>query len=253
MAIAIDFQTLAQNRPSLDQLEHLTENPNFYLCPEHMGVRKHSILLDKILGFRITKIEHNLLKRYVAYYKHEGEGKRKHYEGTQTWIGLHPQVLQTPYDEITRFLCFLKKYNPKKVVDLGAGYGRVGLVMRAILPEAKFIGFEIVSKRLIEAKRVFSNLKYTDCQMVSKNILDEDFEIPKADIYFIYDFSDPHDLRTILDKLSQDVHRERFFLVARGEGIRSLIQLKYPQFWVSHGAIHRKDLSIYSSFADLEN
>ncbi len=251
MAVSIDFRALAENRPSNEQIGHLLENPHFYLAPDHLSPRSHAKLLDKILGFRISRIEQGLMKKYTAYYKEDHGGRKKHYEGTQTWIGLHPQVLQTPYDEITRFLATLKKYNPKKVVDLGAGYGRVGLVMKAILPEAQFIGYEIVEHRLREAKRVYSSFNFEDCQMISQNILADDFEIPKADIYFIYDFSDPHDIRTILDKLAAGVHTERFFLVARGQGIRSLIQLKYPQFWVSHGVIHRKDLSIYSSFADL--
>ncbi len=63
--------------------------------------RIHAKRLDRILGYSIPKIEVKLLQKYRAYYKGNDKTSRKtHYEGTQTWIGLHPQVLQTPYNEL---------------------------------------------------------------------------------------------------------------------------------------------------------
>src|SRR5690606_7300103 len=140
--------------------------------------------------------------------------------------------------EISSFLGYFQKHNPKTIVDLGAGYGRVGIVMNAIFPEANFIGYEILDLRLLEARRMFDLLELKNCEMRSQNILEKDFEIPKADVYFIYDFSDPHDLKVILKRLSAKLRKERFFIVAKGEGVRSLIQLKFPEFWVCHGVVH---------------
>ena len=40
-------------------------------------------------------------------------------------IGLHPQVLQTPYPEIIEFHVHFRDHPPKKVCDIGAGYGEL--------------------------------------------------------------------------------------------------------------------------------
>ncbi len=248
----IDFHGLYTEKISSDKLSSLIAQSDFFSKPNNLSAKDHSKVIDRVLGYRTNKIEQKLLRKYKAYYKVTDEDDRKkHFQGTQTWIGLNPQVLQTPYSEISRFLSFFKKYSPKKIIDFGAGYGRIGIVMNAIFPNAEFVGHEIMPERLNEANRVFHDLNLTNCKVVQENILDDDFQIPKADIYFIYDFSDPMDLRIILNKLSKKLYRDRFFLVARGEGVRSLIQLKYPEFWAAHGVIHQDKISIFSSYIDL--
>lgn len=248
----INYDDLVDHKPDNQTLCDLVRDPAFFELPDDIRPRDQSKKIDKILGFKIPKIEQGLLKKYKAYYKLADETDRKqNFGGTQTWIGLHPQVLQTPYSEILDFFLILKKYRPKSIIDLGAGYGRVGIVMNSLMQETSFLGYEIMDVRLNEARRIFESLKLTNCEMVQKNILDNDFKLPSADIYFIYDFSDPMDVRKILSQLSNKLYKERFFIVAKGEGIRSLIQLKFPEFWASHGAIHRKNWSLYSSFCDL--
>lgn len=51
---------------------------------------------------------------------------------------------------------------------------------------------------------------------------------------------------------SSKMYRDHFFVVAKGEGVRSLIQLRYPEFWAAHGAVHKEGWSLYSSFQDLD-
>ncbi|MBT3980853.1 MAG: methyltransferase domain-containing protein [Bacteriovoracaceae bacterium] len=235
------------------QINELIRKSDFFIPAIDQDDRQHATHVDKVLGFNIAKIEQKLLGKYRAFFKKSDNANRKnHYQGTQTWIGLHPQVLLTPYAEISHFLSLFKKYDPKTIVDLGAGYGRVGIVMNALLPKASFIGYEILDVRVKEAQRVFEKYGLENCEMRSQNILDKSFEMPKADVYFIYDFSDPLDLRIILKRLSEKLSTQRFFIVARGDGIRSLIQLKFPEFWAVHGAIHKKQWSIYSSYCDLD-
>lgn len=246
-----NFDELLLEKHSWEELSQLISNENFFRLPAGIHPRRQSKKIDRILGYKIGKIEQGLLRKYKAYFKNESEGRKQHYEGTQTWIGLHPQVLQTPYSEILEFFTLLKPHAPKKVVDLGAAYGRVGVVMSSIFPETEFIGYEVVDQRIREARRVLDGLELANCAIENQNILEEGFDLPTADVYFIYDFSDVQDLYKILNQLSLRVFEERFFLVAKGEGIRSIIQLKFPQFWAAHGVIHRKNWSLFSSFCDL--
>ena len=230
------------------------KDPRTFCVSKGIHPRIHSRDLDRLIGYKIPKIEQSLLQKYRAYDKAPDESnKKKHFEGTETWIGLHPQILQTPYSEIYEFLSLFKKFKPKKVVDLGAGYGRVAIVLNALFPEAEFIGHEILKDRLDEARRIFTKLEMKNATMLIENILEDSFELPEADIYFIYDFSGPLDLKIILERLSSKMDKDKFFIVAKGDGIRSIIQLKFPEIWALNGTIHQKTYSIYSSFVELNN
>ena len=164
---------------------------------------------------------------------------------------MHPQSLQTPYSEILDFLTVLSYWKPKTFVDVGAGYGRVAIVLDSVLPDTQFIGYEIVEQRRLEGMRMFAELGLTNCVLHSQNVLEDGFRLPNADVYFLYDFSDPPDIRQILKQLIAKIGKDRFFIVARGQGIRSMIQLQFPQIWAARGAIHKKNWSLYSSFIDL--
>lgn len=237
-----------------DELKLLIKDPSFFRKFRHLSARAHSKELDKCFGLRIPKIEMNLVKEYRPYFMTEdSSNKKQHFKGTETWIGLHPQVLQTPYSEICEFFHMLAEFDIKKVVDLGAGYGRIGIVANAFYSEVDFTGYEILNERLDEANRIFDLLDLNNCKMVNENILEEGFELPEADLYFIYDFSNPLDLRVILKKLSAQFSQRDFFFVAKGEGIRSLIQNKYPEFFAVNGVIHNEHWSLYSSFVDLDS
>ncbi|WP_412474244.1 hypothetical protein [Halobacteriovorax sp. YZS-1-1] len=227
-------------------------NPRTYMLDENIHPRIHAKNLDRELGYKITKIEEKLSQKYRAYYKDADDSSRKqHYDGTQTWIGLHPQALQTPYNHLFDALYLLKDYNIDKIVDIGAGYGRIGLVMSSIFPEARFIGYEILKQRQREGNRVFERMELLNCEILLENVLEEDFVLPKAQVYFIYDFSEMQDISDILDELVTRIDDYNFFLITKGERVDYLIEKKYKQFWIANGFLSSGELKIYSSITDL--
>src|SRR4051812_34409693 len=90
---------------------------------------------DLHYGYRIHEIESLLLRR-AREMRPQGNqhnlGIALH--GQQTWIGLEFQVFLTPYDELERMLDVLKPAPGEKFVDLGAGYGRMGLILHELFP-----------------------------------------------------------------------------------------------------------------------
>lgn len=213
--------------------------------PAHLTDKENSQILDQKYGFNIDEIEKELCVL------HQKQGKTYGLGTSRTWVGLHPQIFQTPYAEIDAFLKILKDYRPTTIVDLGAGYGRVGLVMQKYLPESTFYGYEFVKKRCLEGNRIFRSLGLKNCRMHSQNIIDKDFKIPRADVYFIYDFSDQPDQKVILDLFSKKMESEKFFIVVRGKSMRSLIQNKYPEFFSLYRPHHEENWSIYSTHCDV--
>lgn len=237
---------------SLMPLNDLIKNPRTFMRTSDHPL-DHAKNLDRTLGFRISKIEGKLLQKYKAYYKqNDGTKGKQHFQGTQTWIGLHPQVLQTSYNDIFEALYLLKDFNIFKVVDIGAGYGRVGIVMNSVFPEARFIGFEILKQRVGEGNRLFEKLDLINCEILLEDVLEDDFVLPKAQIYFIYDFSEIEDISKILDELVSRIDEEDFFLVTRGDRINFLLERKYKQFWKANGVLSSGELKIYSSNVDLK-
>lgn len=222
----IDTFKYSSKNYSIDKIKYQLKEENLFFAPAGITERQYSKCLDKLFGYRVGKLEQKLLKKYRAFYLSSDESSRKQkFQGTQAWIGLSPQVLQTPYSEIAIFLTLLKKFDPKVVIDLGAGYGRMGIVMQTILPNALFFGYEILDIRIDEARRIFTRLGLSNCEIIKQDILSEYFSLPKADIYFIYDFSVPDDLRIITSKLIEKTDNEEFFVVVRGEW--ALKQLRY--------------------------
>jgi 16S rRNA G527 N7-methylase RsmG len=205
---------------------------------EGESIYEHSSFLDDFLGIDSLRIETALAR----------EKTRE----TKTWVGLDPQTLQTPFCEIFSFLNFLKQFNPQHIVDLGAGYGRVGIIMKMIMEDSHFSGYEFIESRFDEMCRVFETYEITNATLSNKNIMDVNFHFPKADVYFIYDFSDLASIKKMVAKFTEIFNQENLFLVVRGKAMRSLIQNQYRELWALNGAIHTENWSIYSSFVDLE-
>lgn len=206
----------------------------------------HAKYLDKKIGFRIQKIENKLTQKYRAYDKPLDESnKKQHFEASQTWIGLHPQALQTPYNDIFEVFSLLKNESINSIIDIGAGYGRIGIVMNAIFPNASFLGYEILKIRASEGNRIFKKWNLDNCLIENKNVLEDAFIIPEANIYFIYDFSEQEDINIILKKLSKK--KSKHFLILKGERTLSLLNKHYQTFWKPYGFSNNKELNIYSS------
>jgi len=204
--------------------------------------------LDKYLGYRISKVEMKLLQRYRAYDSGEDvSNRKKHYQGTQTWVGLHPQVLQTPYCDIYDALSLLQVQDIYHVVDIGAGYGRVGLVLNALNSDAHFTGFEIVRQRQQEGNRIYAKLGIDNCQIKLQNVLDNDFDLPTADVYFIYDFSEREDVEHILQILRLRSKTQKFYLITRGDRVDFAIKHRFKHVWKSFAHLGTSDLKIYTT------
>ena len=206
--------------------------------------KQYSSLVDSWFGFRVQEVEALLNKDPSKKFK-MGIGD------SEKWIGLHPDTLQTPYDEFSYFFKLIKGFPIHSVVDFGAGYGRLGIVSHAFFPGSMFTGFELVRERVEEGNRVFKVHKFGNCQLYCQDILEDAFSIPDADFYFLYDFSKPSDIRVILKKLIEKWRQKECFLLVKGAGVQSLISHKFPEFYSCFGVHRYGDLALYSSFCEL--
>jgi hypothetical protein len=162
------------------------------------------------------------------------------HKGHQTWVGLDPQTLNTPYAELD-LACELLKPKPGELfVDLGAGYGRLGLVLNEKYPGVKFLGYELVKERVDEGNRILGGN-----QLVTMDLMASNFELPIAEYYFLYDFGKTEHIRRIMAKFEKLADTHHFKLIARGKGSRSIIEYEHP--WLTCQSVLREEnFSIYS-------
>lgn len=194
--------------------------------------------IDRLLGFRVPEIESALLEEALVtdpQGNHHRWGAALH-SGNQTWVGLHPETIQTPYEELLRVCGQLKLSPGEKVVDLGAGYGRLGIVLRELYPGVHFHGIEFVPERVEEGKRLGINLTQGD-------LTAPEFFPEVADHFFIYDFGKVPHIRMLLEKLSVLADKKKFTVTGRGKGIRSLIAHEFH--WLTP-FYEEENFSIYS-------
>jgi hypothetical protein len=178
--------------------------------------------MDRILGFESKQIEDKLYDK----------GSMGPTEAPQElWYGLDIQSLQTPYSEILDMIDYLDPSPGDKWVDLGAGYGRMGVVLGFLRPMVRFSGFEFVPERANEGNRIFNKWKLGMSQITQANIANYDFEIPEADLYFIYDFGSKYDVYKVLFKIKNLAKSKSVRVIARGRGIRNWISMDFP--WLS--------------------
>jgi hypothetical protein len=188
--------------------------------------------IDLSLGFKVSKIESKLLQKFRSYEKKDDPtNRKKKYQGAQTWIGLPPDALQTPYRDILVILDYLKDFKIKTVVDIGCAYGRFGLALQKDHIDTKFFGYEIVKKRHQEASRIIEKHNLANLEVTLCNVLNKEVKIPIAELYMIYDFSNIDDIYKIMNIISAIDSNKPRFLVIRGDRTEFLVDKFFKNIW----------------------
>jgi hypothetical protein len=204
--------------------------------------QQHSEAVDSWLGLRTDLIESGLLKRGPDFFCAQAQDTP-----TEYWVGLPTRALLTPYSELRALLAHLAPHPGDTVVDLGAGYGRLGFVLGRHYPGTGFVGYECVKERVDETRRCLDPLAYPGVRMELADLSDPAFSPAPAKFYFVYDFG----ARSAIEKALQDLRliaRDRaIVVVGRGRSCRDAIERQHP--WLSQVVApeHFTRFSIYRS------
>jgi len=201
-----------------------------------------SQLLDEFLGFQCHKIEKSLRSKAIAEYGH-GSIEKWSYKlhNSLTWVGLNPAQLQTPYTEFVEILEAINLENISNILDLGAGYGRLGLLIGLFYKNIKFDGIELVKQRVNEGNRIYKKLDILNSTLYCENNIESSLD---HDLYFIYDFGDKAEMLAVINKLSllADLNK-KFMIIARGSAINKLILKRAP--WLIKSKIELSNSCLY--------
>jgi hypothetical protein len=196
----------------------------------------HSAEVDAWLGLKTAMIEAMLVRENATSM-----------DSQQRWIGLPTQTLLTPYTEIRTLL---QKLNPRPretIVDLGAGYGRMGFVIGRHFPEVRFIGYELVEERVNEGVRCLAPFEFSNVQLRVADLKAAEFRPEPAEFYFLYDFGSRDSIEKTLQDLRLIARAHKITVVGRGRASRDCIERQHP--WLSQiiRPEHHAHFSIYHS------
>lgn len=247
-----DFQKLEAANLSIADKKRLVNYPDFYQTPKANDVirRQHANMVDKILGFRVKYIEEMLVAEARGFEpegSHETWGPSLH-NGVQTWVGLELQTLQTPYSEIIRILQLLKIKPYQHIIDLGAAYGRMGVVIGGLYIKNQFTGYEYVKARVDEGNRVYKELGFNRVQLQTQDLFAKDFELPEADVYFIYDYGQVEHIDHTLKQIEQVAYKRPVKIVVRGKFTKRIIADRHPWMDLKYEGKLEELFSIYSAY-----
>lgn len=198
----------------------LSEQPTSYLA-----AKLHSAQLDQLLDYHYQPVEEALIR------KSKEESQLKNELEKQKWIGLDIQSMQTPYSEILEMINVIQPKETDHWIDIGAAYGRVGVVLALMRPQMRFSGYEIVTERVVEANRIYRKWNFQNTIVYESDLADPKASIPSADLYFIYDFGSRKDADIVIEKLRLLALNKPIQVIARGRGIKNWIMMDYP--WIS--------------------
>lgn len=246
-----DFQKLESGNLSISDKKKLIQHVEFYQTPKANDVirRQHANMVDRILGFRFKYVEEMLVAEARGFDpdgSHETWGPSMH-NGVQTWVGLDIQTLQTPYSEILRILQLLKLRPYQHIVDLGSAYGRMGIVIGGLYIKNSFTGYEYVKARVDEGNRVYKELGLTRCQQVTQDLYDKNFELPEADVYFIYDYGQVEHIDYTLKQIYGIAHKRPVKVVVRGKFTKRIINDHHDWLELKYEGKLEEFFSIYTA------
>jgi tRNA A58 N-methylase Trm61 len=202
----------------------------------------HSEKVDAWLGFDTAKVESEVSKN-----RKYGEELWHRKFMPEYWRGVPVQTIMTPYIEIRLILNKIKPGKGETVIDLGCGYGRIGFVMATHYPDVKFVGYEYVDERVLEAQRILELKKYKNINFIHADLSKDDFVPQAAQYYFIYDFGSKKAIEKTLNDLKTIAKSQKITVVARGRSSRDTIQNGYPWLTDIIKPLHFEQFSFYYS------
>ncbi|MEK6577704.1 MAG: methyltransferase domain-containing protein [Bdellovibrionota bacterium] len=221
-------------------IEFSSDDPFPLLLKEthsYADAQAHSEKVDRWLGLKIDETESMLIQ------KTDLPGFREQ----QLWIGLPAKKMLTPYSEIRAILELLSLPTGSKIVDLGAGYGRMGFVIGRHFREVHFVGYEYVNERVAESNRCLAKWQFKNVKVKLGDLSSPDFKLEPADFFFIYDYGTIQAIEKTLADLKAIARKKKITVIGRGRLSRDTIERAEP--WLSQMTApqHFAHFSIYQS------
>lgn len=156
--------------------------------------------------------------------------------------------VQSGYSNLLLAFHSLTLEKDAKVIDLGSGYGRVGLVFSILNPELGFIGYEFVKNRVDVSNKAtsFLNLEKRLCYKV-QDLSDRSFDLPVANVYYLYDPFTEDTYKYIIKKIIAIGKKQKVSVVTKGNAREWFFKVGKEELWKEPIELDGGNLCIFNS------
>jgi tRNA1(Val) A37 N6-methylase TrmN6 len=102
-------------------------------------------------------------------------------------------------------------------IDLGSGYGRVGLAIGLLRPDLKIDGYEFVGHRVRLSQTLAEKVGISNkVHFHEQDLSQTDFVIPEAEVYYMYDPFSEETYRHVWNQLQRIGEKKSILIVTKG-------------------------------------
>ncbi len=148
---------------------------------------------------------------YLANEKTSEDTKKERlYEGAGLGV-------QSSYATTLNTIRYLNPKSGTRFVDLGSGYGRVGLVLGLLRSDVQFTGYEFVEDRVQIANDSADRFGLDQhVHFYTQDLSASDFKIPEAEFYYIFDSFTDETYKYVLDQLVNIARNMKVKIITKG-------------------------------------
>jgi predicted RNA methylase len=187
------------------------------------SLRLHTRISNATTNPEDTWLEHSIYRAFdrldeimgIDYTRDKGmwtdpQNHERLYEGAGLGV-------QTSYASLLILLDELKPEAGARFIDLGSGYGRVGLAVGIVRPDIDFIGYEYVPHRVEASQNSALQAGLSGhVSFITQDLAERSFQIPEADFYYMYDPFSQETYQHVFDQLMAIAQKSRVAIVTKG-------------------------------------
>lgn len=156
---------------------------------------------------------------------------------------------QSSYMTILMFLKYIKINSKSSFVDLGSGFGRVGMVVGLLRPDISFKGYEFVEDRVAMANASSEYLQIDlNANFFHQDLSAADFKIPEADVYYLYDPFNADTYTHILEQLNVIGKHRKITVITKGDARQHFLSLTQRGQWLPPQIFEYADFCVFRSY-----
>lgn len=214
-------------------------------------LKEHKKSQDKHLGLTFYRTFDRLDEIFNLNYEADNgnAGMMEAAENTERVYAGSGVGVQSGYSTVLTALNQLNLKPGDRLVDLGSGYGRVGLVAGLVRDDIYFIGYEFVRHRVDIANQASQNMQLQDrVQFHTCDLSNRSFQIPDAEVYYLYDPFSEETYLYVLSQLVQISRRKKITIVTKGNARGQLLKVAQQEGWPAPREFDDSNLCLFETF-----
>lgn len=140
--------------------------------------------------------------------------------------------VQSSYSALLMALRYVNLPSGSRFIDLGSGFGRVGITVGLLRPDIEFSGYEFVENRVNVATAAVKNLGLDKrVKFFQQDLSDQNFVFPEAETYYLYDPFTEETYKHIINKLTEVASRKKINVITKGNAKLHFLKSENIRTW----------------------